>query len=75
MVSLKQLVKCLGLPVRATFKLLHLAAFALLHLVMYEGLKFQFVHFPAVYRTLYADSPLYYVRPPQPAAPAPHARL
>ena len=63
MASLKCLIKCIGLPVRATFKLLHAIAYVVLHCMLYEGLRFQFVHFKHVYKERYNGSSVYYVHP------------
>ena len=50
------------LPLVATFKLLHISMFVLLHAILYEGLRFQFVLFKKAYGFIYDSLVLYYVQ-------------
>ena len=61
MASLKCFVKYLGLPLVATFKLVHLVAFAMMHFMYLEGLKFQLIHFQQVFSKLFGNLNWYYV--------------
>lgn len=61
MVSLKCIIKYAGLPLRATFKLLHILAFVLLHVFFYKGMRFQLVHFQDVHMALFGHTDFYLV--------------
>jgi hypothetical protein len=59
--SLKGLIRLCRLPLVATFKVLHATIFTLIHLMVWEGLRFQFKIYPEVMEDIYGSYSYYLV--------------